>query len=361
MESSTLRRPFLVWVLLCGSTLVGCSDSEAVSPTEIKPKLAVESLQLVQAEHYNVKREYVGIIKAAQKANLGFELAGKVSEIYVDVGDRVEKGQSLLTLDIELLKTEANQLKARDKELNARLDLVKANLKRQQALKANGFSAEAEMDALDSEVSVLNSSLLGLKASRNANRLRQQKSTIRAPFSGIISHRFVTVGDVVNVGKPTLTVLSNQAKEAAIGIPAKQLNKVSALASPQIRVGQNTYSATLINPGAIVDIHSRSVGLRYVLPHNLGLLEGQLAYLNFDEKYDKTGFWVPISALTDGMRGVWNVYIVNDNQTIESRTIQVLFADQNKAYVQGAIHAGERIVASGLHRIVPGQQVNTPQ
>ncbi|MCW8349138.1 biotin/lipoyl-binding protein, partial [Vibrio sp. ZSDZ65] len=138
MESSRLHRPVLVWVVLFASTLVGCRDSEPVSQAEIKPKLTVESLQLEQAEHYNVKREYVGIIKAAQKANLGFELAGKVSEIYVDVGDRVEKGQSLLTLDIELLKTEANQLKARDRELNARLDLVKANLKRQQALKANG-------------------------------------------------------------------------------------------------------------------------------------------------------------------------------------------------------------------------------
>ncbi|MCL9774156.1 efflux RND transporter periplasmic adaptor subunit [Vibrio methylphosphonaticus] len=361
MESSTLRRPFLVWVMLFASTIVGCSDSETISTTEVEPKLAVEALQLVQADHYNVKREYVGIIKAAQKANLGFELAGKISAIYVDVGDHVEKGQALLTLDTELLKTEANQLKARDKELNARLNLVKANLKRQQALKASGFSAEAEMDALDSEVSVLTSSLLGLKSSQNANQLRQQKSTIRAPFSGIISHRLVTTGDVVNVGKPTLTLLSNQAKEAAIGIPAKQLSKVSALTSPQIRVGQATYSATLVNPGAIVDIHSRSVGLRYLLPNNLGLLEGQLAYLDFDEKYHKTGFWVPISALTDGMRGVWNVYIINDNQTIESRTIQVLFADQNKAYVQGAIHAGERIIASGLHRIVPGQQVSISQ
>ncbi|MEZ9658524.1 MULTISPECIES: efflux RND transporter periplasmic adaptor subunit [unclassified Vibrio] len=349
--------------------LVGCgentqaetasdADNAAVeSNSAASTVLTVETVALERSPSYAVQREYVGVVKAGQQANLGFELAGKVNEILVDVGDTVTTGQPLIRLDTQLLETESSQLKAQAEEVKAQLSLVAANLKRQRSLKAKGFSAEAEIDSLTSEQRVLQANLLRIDASVKGNELKLVKSTVLAPYSGTIATRFVSLGDVVNVGNPTLTLLASEGKEAFIGIPAHQMQKVTSLSSPSIRVGRDDFAVSLLNPGAMVDTQSRSVGLRYLFPEQASVLEGQLAYLKFDEQIDDQGYWVPLTGLIDGLRGVWNIFVIGEDNKVERRSVQVLFANNQRAYVSGAIEDGEQVIASGLHRLVPGQTV----
>ncbi|MBY6196024.1 efflux RND transporter periplasmic adaptor subunit [Vibrio hangzhouensis] len=336
--------------------LTGCKESRLDEASVTKP-LTVSTTEINLSPYYTVKREYVGTVKAGQQANLGFELAGKIESLLVDVGDQVAKGTPLIQLDTDLLVTEANQLRAQTNEVKAQLKLVDANLQRQQSLKTKGFSADAEIDALTSEKGVLQANLLRLKAALNANKLRQDKSTLVAPYAGVIAKRHVSLGDVVNVGTPTLELLASEGKEAFIGIPAHQLSRVTHLKAPQVRVADHRYAVKLLNPGAMVDTQSRSVGLRYRFPEEAQLLEGQLAYLAFDEQVNESGYWVPLTALIDGLRGVWNVYIIDTNNIVERRTVNVLYADSQRAFVNGAIQDGESIISSGLHRVVPGQNV----
>lgn len=340
--------------------LLGCSEQNEMDVAVVEP-LTVATTRVELAPSYQVKREYVGTIKAGQQANLGFELAGKVENLFVDVGDHVAKGTALIRLNTDLLKTELGQLNAQDREVRVQLKLVTANLKRQQSLKAKGFSADAEIDALTSERGVLQANLVRLEAAINANKLRIDKSTILAPYDGRIAERHVSLGDVVNVGTPTLVLLATEGKEAFIGIPAQQLKRVTALNDPIIRVDDTEYEVELLNPGAMVDTQSRSVGLRYQLPEGSDALEGQLAYLSFDERVQDSGYWVPLTALIDGLRGVWNVYVVGANNQVERRSVSVLYADSQRAFVSGAIEDGEAIIASGLHRVVPGQPVQVAQ
>ncbi|MEZ9936822.1 efflux RND transporter periplasmic adaptor subunit [Vibrio breoganii] len=350
----------VVSLLSLSVAISGCFDSKA-QQEEYVQTVSVQTYTLQQSEQYQVEREYVGTVQAGQKARLGFEFAGKVSSILVDVGDKVDSGTPLITLDTQLLETEARQLRAQRNEIRAQLNLVDANLKRQQSLKSKGFSAEAEIDALNSQKGVLQANTVRLNAVIQANSLKQTKSTIKAPYSGTVSRRHVSLGDVVNAGSPTLTLLSENDKEAFIGIPTIQLRKVSQISDPKIRIGKNQYDAKLINPGGTVDLNSRSIGLRYLLPDTARVLDGQLAYLTYTENIPEAGFWIPNTALTDGIRGVWNVFVLTQDNVIERRSIQVLFADNEQAYVAGAISEGERIVENGLHRVVPGQVVSPKQ
>lgn len=353
-------------ILIKASTLTaialvfGCSEQNETNIITVEP-LTVSTTHVELSPSYQVKREYVGTVKAGQQAKLGFELAGKIETILVDVGDSIAKGTALVQLNTDLLKTELSQLNAQDKEVRAQLKLVNANLKRQQSLKSKGFSADAEIDALTSEKGVLQANLVRLEAAIRANKLRIDKSTILAPYAGRIAERHVSLGDVVNVGTPTFVLLATEGKEAFIGIPAQQLKRVTALTTPIIRVDNNNYAAKLLNPGAMVDTQSRSVGLRYLLPESPDLLEGQLAYLSFDETVQDSGYWVPLTALIDGLRGVWNVYVVGENNQVERRSVNVLYADGQRAFVSGALEDGEAIIASGLHRVVPGQPVQVTQ
>ncbi|WP_037027341.1 efflux RND transporter periplasmic adaptor subunit [Psychromonas aquimarina] len=369
MQWITKRSTILLFLLV--SLISGCNNpvSKSVKTDTASPLTLVNSLQLTGAENYTVMREYVGLVHAGQQAKLGFELGGKIAGLYVDIGDKVQEGDALIILDTQLLKTTAEQLTAQQAQITAQLDLVDANLKRQRSLKKKGFSADSEIDNLFSQRKALQANYRQLAAALSANALQQQKSTIYAPYSGTISERFISKGDVVNAGTPTFTLLAGQDREAQIGIPAKQLMRIkeqsqrsdAAQQKWPLRIGQQQVLASLLNPGAQVDLKSRMVTLRFALPDSVDVINGELVYLQFADKHQQAGYWVPLTAMTDGLRGVWNVYALTTNEDnsykVQRRTVQVLYADGQQAYISGAVSDNELLAADGLHRLVPGQNV----
>ncbi|MEZ8140599.1 efflux transporter periplasmic adaptor subunit [Enterovibrio norvegicus FF-33] len=350
-------------VLVASLSLLTACNKETQAQEETPPESvpSVTTLSVAMTPGYTINREFVGTVQAGQSANLGFELGGKVNALMVDVGDTVQAGDPLIVLDTLLLDTESQQLSAQLEQLDAQLDLIKNNLQRQRQLKKKGFSADSEIDSLTSQRDALLANIRQLDASLASSALRKDKSTIYAPYSGKISHRFVSNGDVVSMGAPTLTLLADSQKEAQIGIPVKALADINQMTDPTIRVGSQQYPAKLLNPGADIDMRSRTITLRFLLPEETSAINGELAYLQYNYLSPDEGFWMPLAGVTDGLRGMWNVYAAVPNESgsheIARRSVQVLHADDKNAYVSGAIDDGELVVIEGLHRVIAGQQV----
>ncbi len=349
----------LILIVWMAFLISACSQptETANNPGEL---LFVEAQAARVSDSYTVLHEYVGSVHSAQKANLGFELAGKVSELWVDAGEVVFKGQLLISLDTQLLLTELKQLEAQLAEVKAEQDLTQANLLRQYSLKKKGFASESEIDRLISQRDALKAKVLRLNAEVSANRLKQEKSTIKAPYSGIISQRFVSLGDIVGLGQATFSLLSTDNKEAIIGINNDDIAAIESQGDFQIRIGETRYAADLVSSASNIDLNSRSISLRFLLEHAPAVLDGELAYLSYEKRYEAEGFWLPSAALTDGIRGTWNVFIINSidrQKQVERRSVQVLFANNRSVYVQGAIADGDEVITAGLHKVVPGQFV----
>lgn len=353
------KLPLSTCTLLMSLALSACSDSSAVeTPTE--KLLTVATAVAQESPNYSVMREYVGAVRANQKANLGFELAGKISDIYVDAGEQVKKGQPLIVLDTQLLKTEQKQLQAQLNEVNAQLTLTKTNLKRQYSLRKKGFSSEADIDSLNSQKDALIANVFRISSSIEGNQLKQKKSVIKAPYSGVIGSRFVSLGDVVSAGSPTLELISTDAKEAVIGVYKGDVQSIQRQELHRIRIDGQVVDANLISSPANIDVNSRNVRLRFGLEGSQDLLDGELAYLLYEKQFEQHGFWLPNSALTDGLRGTWNVYVLkqtDQTKKVENRSVQVLYSDSSRVFVAGALASGDEVVVSGLHKVVPGQAV----
>ncbi|CAH0533409.1 Multidrug resistance protein MdtA [Vibrio stylophorae] len=363
MKRFNLRPWMLAPVVGVSLWITGC-NSEGTKQLETPQPLFVSHLQLEASDHYFAKREYVGRIQSNQQAQLGAELGGKVNAIHVDIGDTVTKGQPLLTLDTALLQSAGHELSAQRQQLLAQRKLTRANLKRQQALKKKGFAAEVDLDVLVSELNSLNANLQQVAAAFEANQLQQEKSTLKAPYDGVIAQRFVSVGDVINTGQASFSLLAQQQREAQIGIPMKHLAEIQQQQQWPIRVGDTIYQGKLINPGAEVNAQSHTVMLRFTLPADASLMRGELAYLQLQQRHQSEGFWIPMTALTDGMRGVWNVYALNpsgDDYEVVRRSVELIYMKDELAFVQGAVHHQEKLIDTGLHRVVPGQLVRLVQ
>jgi len=347
-------------VILASALLLSACTEAPAADTPVPEVLTVSAQAASKSSTYSVDREYVGVVNSGQRANLGFELSGKVSKLWVDTGDSIEKGEPLVSLDTQLLDAELNELQAQLDEIKSQQKLTKANLNRQHALKKKGFSSESEIDALISQKEALAANALRVNSAIGANRLKIKKSTIRAPYAGIVSKRFVSIGDVVGVGTSTLSLLSTGGKEALVGINSDDLKDIEAQSQHIIRVNDREYSATLISNASNVDITSRSISLRFLLENDAQVLDGELAYLKYQKTYADEGFWLPTTALIDGIRGTWNIYTLTPNEQqnlVERRVVRVLFANNDSVYVQGGLETGEQVITTGLHKVVPGQTV----
>ncbi|GAA5216979.1 efflux RND transporter periplasmic adaptor subunit [Corallincola platygyrae] len=319
----------------------------------------VAAFEVQQQLSFNVPRQFVGLVSNNEEANVGFEQAGKIATLHFNEGDRVKAGDLLATLDTELLAIQRQELQAQVAETQAEIELADANFERLQTLAPKGYASAQSLDEITSQKNALKSRLSRLKASLAANQSRLNKSELAAPFDAIVNKRLVSRGEVVMAGSPAFELLQQGGLEVKVGVPVRLLPLLDKK-TPSLKIQQQEFPATLLTRGGQVDPVSRTVQLRYALPDDASVVNGQLAYLALEEKRNKTGFWIPLTALTDGIRGMWNVYLLVNEQgayRLEKRDVTVLFANETQAYVAGALSDKDKIVAAGLHRLAPGQQV----
>ena len=98
-----------------------------------------------------------------------------------------------------------------------------------------------------------------------------------------------------------------------------------------------------------------------------GMLTGDTVTLTLENRITQRGSWLPLSALTEGERGLWSLYVVESlddtgnnlaaTHRVVRRTVDVVHQDAERVFVRGALTPDQRVVATGLQRVVPGQLV----
>ncbi|MGI2130746.1 efflux RND transporter periplasmic adaptor subunit [Shewanella baltica] len=321
----------------------------------------VTSQALILTPSYQHEQTFTGTIRAGNTTGVGFELAGKLNELQADSGIKVKQGQILAILDTRLLDAERQEIQASLAQTQADVDLATSTLKRNQELKKSGYVSEQLLDENRSQLNSLAAAKNRLLASQHANQLKLDKSILVAPFDGTISQKLHNLGEVVAAGSPIFTLVGNINPEAYVGVPVALANKFYAGQQVQVSVQDQTFTAEIAGISAEVNPVSRTLQLRISLPQDARVINGEIAYLHQQQQIEQAGYWVPISALTDGIRGLWNLYvIVNDEQQsiIERRDVEILYTTQDMAYIQGAIQPNEIYVSQGLHKLVVGQAVS---
>lgn len=321
----------------------------------------VTSQALILTLSYQHEQTFTGTIRAGNTTGVGFELAGKLNELQADSGIKVKQDQILAILDTRLLEAERQEIQASLAQTQADVDLATSTLKRNQELKKSGYVSEQLLDENRSQLNSLAAAKNRLLASQHANQLKLDKSILVAPFDGTISQRLHNLGEVVAAGSPIFTLVGNINPEAYIGVPVALAEQFHAGQQVQVSVQDQTFTAEIAGISAEVNPISRTLQLRISLPQDARVINGEIAYLHQQQQIEQAGYWVPISALTDGIRGLWNLYVIaNDEQQsiIERRDVEILYTTQDMAYIQGAIQPNEIYVSQGLHKLVVGQAVS---
>jgi multidrug efflux pump subunit AcrA (membrane-fusion protein) len=325
--------------------------------------LPVEVVTAQPVASYTIEREYVGEIVAGRSSSLGFEAGGTVVAILVDEGDAVTAGQPLAQLDTRSLQTQRQQLLAQKDQaaavlqelqngprqqdiaaaraavadLQQQVSLSRLQRERREDLYERGAISREELDqqtfgtgSLENRLAQAQSELDELLAgtrpeqiAAQAARVRQleasiqaldvdmSKSVITAPFTGRVSQRLVDEGVVVSGGQAVVELIEGSTVEARIGIPADRVDSLPIGSSHSIQIGSSTYPATVTALLPELDSTSRTVTAVLTVDTEESLTIGQTARLSLNDTQPADGFWVPATALVQGERGLWSVYVAS--------------------------------------------------
>lgn len=320
----------------------------------------IEVVTVNLQDSYMRERSFTGRVTAAQVSQIGFELNGIIKDVLVDDGFKVTAGQALASLDTARLHTQRNQLLAKKEEIDANLTLATNRYNRTKTLKDGGHVSDQRLDDARNALESVQAIEKSIDASLRANAIELEKSTVRAPFDGLIARRFMDEGTVVSAGMPLFEIVGSGLMEAKIGVTPDVAESLKNGASYRIVNGRRqTIEGTLINIVSAIRAKTRTQIATFALKENMAQ-DGELATVLIMNAVPIRGAWLPTRALNADVRGLWRVYKVVEDKGVKKvrfENVQVLHSTKDRVFVSGSIKNGDQIVAGGVSRLALDQVV----
>lgn len=339
------------------SVLSGRTDAAPGAQAQPTP---VGVMQVEATDGYRVTRRFTGQIEAAARTDMGFELGGRVTHMLVEEGDLVAAGAVLARIDTSALGPERAALQADLAALAADAELARLALNRNTALTERGFRSVAAQDDTRLALARVEAAMAATRARIAGVDVRMEKSTLVAPFEARIGARLADPGQTTAAGQTVLVLFDAAPARLRVGVPPD----LAATLAPGDRLTVDMDGAARdamvlqIRPDLDPSTRSRSVVL--ALPPDAAPVLGGTATLILDQQVAEPGFWAPLSALREGVRGSWSVMALEatpeGDRTLPA-AVEVIHSDGARVFLRGSLPPGARIVAEAPDRVAPGQLV----
>lgn len=164
------------------------------------PRVETTTVQVVTPTQASTVLTATGYTYARSRAAVGAKIVGRVVELRVEEGDKVERGQILAVLDSADLSAAVRQAQARVLEAQAQVADARRESNRQQRLVDSGVGAQADLDAATTRLEVTQAQLGTAEAELASAQARLDYAVVRAPIDGVIIEKNVEVGEMVAPG-----------------------------------------------------------------------------------------------------------------------------------------------------------------
>ena len=301
----------------------------------------LEVLEVKTSQSYEISKNLPGELLPFQQSKIAFEITGRISSIYVDIGDRVKKDDVLAKLD-------DSEVNANLEQAVARLDLANQVLNRFEDLRKKGFISIQDFDKAKSEYLVAKSQVKFFE-------VKKSQTILRAPYDGFIQNRFVDEGTVINGSNPILEILDANKVEAHVSIPESLVNNLEVSNDYTFEIGQEKAIGKFkrLAPMSASGSNSRLA----IFEFSDFFIPGSVIDLIIKIRKSEQGVWLPINSLSQSEQGLWSVYTVSDDGSnrVEKDLVRILHFENNYAYVSGTLKNGDLVILGGLSKIIEGQ------
>jgi RND family efflux transporter MFP subunit len=361
VENLLMIRVILLTVLMF--VLFGCDQQESSQEKIIRPitweKVAVASFEQV--------RKISGVVQSAEETKLSFQLAGKVEQVFVNLGDKINKGDVLAQLDNRAYALNQQSSQVQLEKAQSQLVEAKNQFDRFEELAKNGLVSRAEYDSAKAKYQSASSAVDQAKTQKSIADKDLADSVLLAPYSGKITQRLIEPAMQLQIGQNAFEIAGQAGLEVQVLVPETLLanityNKEFLIHFPFL-VDAKAF-------GVVTEIGSKAqtanafpVTLLINTPIK-ALRAGMSAEVDFTfEGVGQSGFSgevarLPLSAVLSGEQQNNYVFIYEDkSKTVSKRKIQIENILNNEVLVSSGLSTGEVVATAGVHYLTDGQQV----
>lgn len=328
----------------CGANAQSAATSAANG--EYTRAISVEVMTL-EPEPFTEMIRLVGVVLAHRDVMVAAEEGGVVREVLVEKGNRVTAGQPILKIDDELLQAQLAQAQAE-------AALRRETYERQRRL--------WEEEDVGSEMTYLSARYAAEAAEAQARMLatRLDRTTVRAPISGILDARLVEVGAMVAPGTPVARVVDVSRVKIAAGVPERYAGEIQ-VGAPAVAVldvmGGREFEGTLAFVGTAVEDANRTFPIEIEVPNPDGVLKpGLVANVGVMRRSLEEALVVPQEAVVRVENG-FIVYVAAQQGSewrAEARPVQTGASRGGRVVIESGLSAGDRIIVVGQQQVAAG-------
>ena len=233
-----LRKTLLV--LAIASSLVACGkDSKAPEGKDNKPTqltVAQEDVLTIQSDSVASGPVITGSIEPERRADLRAEVSAIVLQVLKENGEPVKRGDVLVRLDETSIRDTLMSAEDAQRASSLALDQANRQLERLKTLSASGMTSAKALDDAEMARNNAMSELSGSKSRVATARQQLARTTVRAPFDGIVSERKVSNGDTANIGKELVKVIDPTSMRFEGAVSADSVSSVKVGQKVNFRV-----------------------------------------------------------------------------------------------------------------------------
>ncbi len=308
-------------------------SSEKAPIPESMPRILVKAETIkVRSEPISISREVTGIVTSLHESTLASKVVGLVEEIRVREGDSVKAGSLLVRLD-------NRDLQAQLARAEAELENAALQLERMKELYAGESVAKQELDNAERTFRVA-------RATRETILANLAYTSIEAPFSGVITEKYIELGELATPGRPLLRLVDPSRLRLETTVPETDIAALATGEEVEVRldaIGDEPITATVTQIIPSADPATHSFLVRAELPPLPGLKRGLFGRMSFTVG-KRSGILLPKEAVHRAGE-LTRVYVADAGDVIRSRLVKLGKDHQNRVEVLSGLVPGERVLA----------------
>jgi RND family efflux transporter MFP subunit len=341
--------------------IVGCGSKEKKIAVDNSPAIKI-TVSKIAVNNSSQFLSVSGKIQASNSVDLSTRIMGYVKKVHVNVGDKVRKGQLLVSINNTDLQAKKGQVNAGIMQAKTAFNNADKNYKRFKNLFESRSVTQKEMDDMTANYQIAKAGLESANQMKNEINAQFAYSNITAPFTGVITSKNIEVGNMASPGMPLISIETPKDFEVITMVPETEISKIKNGITVNVLI--KSLDKTIKGKVTEVSTSAKNTGGQYLVKLDLEktdvhILSGMFTTVQFPVERNVKSELVLIPNEVIVKNGqLSGIYTVSSSNTALLRWLRLGRTYGNQVEVLSGLNADESYIVSAEGKLFNGVKVS---
>ncbi|WP_288955285.1 efflux RND transporter periplasmic adaptor subunit [uncultured Polaribacter sp.] len=351
---------YIISFIAASLFITSCGSEDKKAEVDNTPAIKVTVSNITENSN-NPFLSVSGKIQASNSADLSTRMMGFVTKVHVNVGDKVNKGQLLVSINNSDLEAKKAQVNAGIAQAQTAFNNAEKNYKRYKNLFASSSISKKEMEDMTVNFEMAKAGLETAKQMKNEINAQFTYSNITAPFSGVITSKNIDNGDMANPGMPLISIETPEDFEVIAMVPESEISKIKN--GTEVNVLVKSINKTIKGKVSEVSSSAKNTGGQFLVKidlakTNASILSGMFSTVQFpvEKSASSSMVLIPTEALVKNGQ-LSGVYTVSQSNTALLRWLRLGRTYGNQVEILSGLSTSESFILSAEGKLYNGAKI----